>query len=115
VLLVALGVVLSIVTGMPWNHTFATYKWPGPFGWVSRNTPGNVVAGFIQVCLGVIAGAVAQKLGVFARVKSWLFRELHEERRRAGEHDKWVAEVLADLHRSSTNAPPPRHPEHGQL
>ncbi len=108
--LVVLAAIFDVCTqtGWPIHHVFATYQWPGAFGWVARETPGNIVAGFLQVGLGFLGGLCAGKLGVFERVKHWLFREVDA-------HDKWLASVAAEMHLKVTGEHAPPHPTHGQL
>jgi len=36
----------------PFDHVFHTYTWPGPFGWVARETPGNLAASAIAFTAG---------------------------------------------------------------
>lgn len=36
----------------PFDHVFHTYTWPGPFGWLFRNTPGNLAASAIAFFAG---------------------------------------------------------------
>lgn len=74
---VAVLVTAATATGWPFAHTFATYTWPGPFGWVATNTPGNMVAGFLQVGIGVMIGYGLKKTGVIERAKQWAMRDLH--------------------------------------
>lgn len=38
----------------PFDHSFSTYTWPGLFGWVARNTPGNLVASAIAFAAGYL-------------------------------------------------------------
>jgi hypothetical protein len=61
----------------PLDHTFHTYTWPYLFGWIAHNTPGNLVAGFLQVGLAFTAGISAHRLGVTERIKSWATRDIH--------------------------------------
>lgn len=118
--------VISVVSDWPWGHTFSTYTWPGPFGWVATNTPANVVAGFLQIGIGFALGYGAKRLGLFERVKTWFTKDVHEhvaeleaythtELDRAADHRKWEAEALATLHVKITGNPIAPHPEHGDL
>lgn len=61
----------------PFDHSFATYTWPGLFGWVAHNCPGNMVAGFLQVGIGIMIGYGLKKTGVIERAKQWAMRDLH--------------------------------------
>jgi hypothetical protein len=91
--LVAL-VVAAAVTGWPFGHTFATYTWPGLFGWVAHNCPGNVVAGFLQVGAGFLLGVCAHRVGLFDRAKQWATRDLHA---RLAEHEAQVKALHAKV------------------
>jgi hypothetical protein len=105
----------ALIAGWPFDHVFQTYTWPGPFGWIAHNCPGNVVAGFIQVSLGFLAGYGAHKLGAFEHLKFWATKEIRLDRAAAVEHEKWVAQTLATLHKHATGASPADHPHHGKL
>lgn len=61
----------------PFDHTFFTYGWPGPFGYYARALSDNVEAGFVQVTLAFMLGYQAKRMGVQDRVKHWLTRDIH--------------------------------------
>lgn len=90
-------IVASIVTDWPWGHTFHTYGWPGPFGWVATNTPGNMVAGFLQVGIGFCIGYGFKKAGLLDRAKHWLTRDLHTEVARSHELMHHIIEHHPDI------------------
>ena len=69
--------------------------WIGPFGWLYRNTPGNLAASGICFTL-----AIAKARSVWIKHKA---------------HEKWVAQHIASIHLSTTGEPASDHPEHGAL
>lgn len=73
------AVVISTITGWPWTHTFSAHTWPGPFGWVATNTPGNLVAGFLQVGIAFAIGFGAHRVGLTEKVKNWATRDIKTE------------------------------------
>lgn len=78
-------VVASIIVDWPWGHTFGTHTWPGPFGWIATNTPGNLAAGFLQVGIGFALGVTAHRVGLTERAKQWATKDLHTEIARSHE------------------------------
>jgi hypothetical protein len=100
----------------PFDHPFSTYTWPGPFGWVAHNCPGNVAAGFIQVAIAAAIGTI-----VYPPFRRWLasklrpavepvLRHLDEHRK----HMEWQAEHLARI-AEATGAHVDPHPVDGIL
>lgn len=85
-----------------------TYHWWGPIGYLFRNTPGNIIAGFIQLGIGLAIGAGLKWTGVLDRLRQWW----HKDEREA---EKWTAQLLADMHLTTTGRHAAPHPEHGQL
>jgi hypothetical protein len=98
----------------PW-HVHA-YQWPGPFGWVARATPGNLVAGILQT---IIYAAIAALIWPSARkaIHRFIDRKLapfHEHFRKQAAHSKWMAVHLARS-LDAQGIKVDRHPEHGDL
>ena len=87
----------------PFDHSFVTYGWPGPFGWVARNCPGNVVAGFIQVALGAAFAALIypptrRALMRFGkRLEERIVHPIHAHIKAQTEHNAWQANEMAKL------------------
>lgn len=97
----------------PFDHAFDTYGWPGPFGWYATTLHGNVVAGFIQIWVGLTLGYLAHKLGLFEKLKGWLLKEIHEEHRKQADHRLWEARQIDKIHHHLTGEHTEAHPEHG--
>lgn len=70
-------------------------SWPGPAGWLFRNTPGNLAASGIAFGAGLVVGRRPWK-----RVKA---------------HNRWMALQLAHVHLAATGVHAEPHPEHGAL
>jgi len=87
----------------PFDHTFGTYGWPGPFGWVAHNCPGNVVAGFIQVALAGLAAALIwpptrKAIIRFAkRTEERVIHPITSHIKAQTEHAAWMAKQTAAL------------------
>lgn len=62
----------------PFDHTFATYHWPGVFGWYARGLNYNLIAGFLQIGVGFLLGYGMKKTGALERAKNWAVRDLHD-------------------------------------
>jgi hypothetical protein len=72
----------------PFDHVFMTYTWPGPFGWLARNCPGNIVADVLFGTFGYLLALRKQ----FRRIHDTL-HEHHSQQMAAHETTR------ADLHR----------------
>ena len=98
----------------PFDHTFATYGWPGPFGWVAHNCPGNLVAGFLQVALAALIASLLWPPTRHA-IHRFVDRKLapiHAHLQRAAAHNRWTADLHARMaHQAGVEVPD--HPEHG--
>lgn len=112
-LAVAIIVSASAATGWPFAHTFATHRWPGPFGWVATNCPGNMAAGFLQVGIGFLLGYGAHRLGLFDRAKRWATGELHDLHAAHADDLAEVRRALAHIiehHPAIPDLPPKENP-----
>jgi hypothetical protein len=106
-----------------WPWTVHTYTWPGPFGWVARETPGNLAAGFIQTAIAAVIASLVwpPSRKAIHRFIDRKLAPLHAKAdKAAGEaeklaaHSKWMATHLArDM--ASRGVRVDAHPEHGDL
>ena len=107
----------------PWPWTVHTYRWWGPIGWVCRETPGNLAAGFIQTaiaaCVAVLIWPPARK--AIHRFIDRKLAPLHAkadkaavEAEKMAAHNHWMAQHLARQMTAQGLKVDP-HPEHGDM
>jgi hypothetical protein len=71
---------------------------------------GNFTDDFVLACVGIATHRVLVHFRVYTKIKNWLFKEVHEEHRKAEEHRKWSAAVLKNIHLELVGKAPPEHP-----
>lgn len=88
-------------------------RWHGVVGgtvrWLYVNTTGNIAAGFLQVGLGAVVGAV-----LWPRVKRSAHQFVDRKLKPIHEHNEWQARQLA-RHLAAQGTPVDDHPVHGRL
>lgn len=105
-----------ILAGL-WPWTVHTYRWVGPFGWLARSTPGNLAAGFIQTAIAAVIASLVwpPSRKAIHRFVDRKLAPLHDRAKKAAAHEKWMAQVAADMHLKVTGNHAAPHPEHGRL